>query len=213
MPKPTNNRQHLIRLIHVAKRDLSMDDDSYRDVLHKVAKKESSADLTIPELEQVISHMKRCGFKVRSKIKPKGSTKPAKAQSSRPLAQDAESKKIRALWLLLHDLGVVKNPSEEALAVYVKRVAKVDALQWVNGEQAAILIESLKKWAMRFLPEKVQALSVKVLDAIYSGTLQLPPEDVDALRFLIGVAQTRQTFDPMQSAWIELSKALKGDAQ
>lgn len=95
----------------------------------------------------------------------------------------------------------------------MKRVAKVDALQWVNGEQAAILIESLKKWAMRFLPEQVQALSVKVLDAIYSGTLQLPPEDVDALRFLIGVAQTRQTFDPMQSAWIELSKALKGDAQ
>ena len=127
---PTPNRQRLIRLIHVAKRDLSMDDDTYRAILQRIGKKASSADLTIPELEKVLEHLKRSGFKVRSKAKP------AQAKPSRPLAQDGESKKIRALWLFLHELGAVKNPSEEALATYVKRIAGVDALQWISGEQA-----------------------------------------------------------------------------
>lgn len=117
MPAP--NRQRLIRLIHVAKRDLSMDDDTYRAILQRIGKKASSADLTIPELEKVLEHLKRSGFKVRSKAKP------AQAKPSRPLAQDGESKKIRALWLFLHELGAVKNPSEEALAAYVKRIAGV----------------------------------------------------------------------------------------
>ena len=139
MPQPSaNNRQRLIRLIHVAKRDLQMDDDSYRAVLVKVAKKTSAADLTVPELERTLEHLKRCGFKVRSKGKP------AKAAPSRPMAQDPEAKKIRALWLFLHELGAVQNPSEEALAAYVKRITKVDALQWINGYQAETLIESMK---------------------------------------------------------------------
>ena len=111
---PTPNRQRLIRLIHVAKRDLSMDDDTYRAILQRIGKKASSADLTIPELEKVLEHLKRSGFKVRSKSK--SAPKPAQAKPSRPLAQDLESKKIRALWLFLHELGAVKNPSEEALA-------------------------------------------------------------------------------------------------
>lgn len=84
MPAP--NRQRLIRLIHVAKRDLSMDDDTYRAILQRIGKKASSADLTIPELEKVLEHLKRSGFKVRSKSK--SAPKPERAKPSRPLAQD-----------------------------------------------------------------------------------------------------------------------------
>ena len=126
MPAP--NRQRLIRLIHVAKRDLSMDDDTYRAILLRIGKKASSADLTIPELEKVLEHLKRSGFKVRSKAKS------AQAKPSRPLAQDGESKKIRALWLFLHELGAVKNPSEEALAAYDGLLAlKADAPQVLHN--------------------------------------------------------------------------------
>lgn len=210
MPQPSaNNRQRLIRLIHVAKRDLQMDDDSYRAVLSKVAKKTSAADLTVPELERTLEYLKRCGFKVRSKGKPAGTGKPAKAAPSRPMAQDPEAKKIRALWLFLHDLGAVQNPSEEALAAYVKRIAKVDALQWINGYQAETLIESMKKWAMRFLPEQVKALAQQLADAINAGRVQLPPETIQGLRYTVGIAQQRQTFDPMQAAWEDLTIAIK----
>ncbi len=204
MPQPSaNNRQRLIRLIHVAKRDLQMDDDSYRAALAKVAKKTSAADLTVPELERTLEYLKRCGFKVRSK------SKPAKAAPSRPMAQDPEAKKIRALWLFLHELGAVQNPSEEALAAYVKRIAKVDALQWINGYQAETLIESMKKWAMRFLPEQVKALAQQLADAINAGRVQLSPETIQGLRHTVGIAQQRQTFDPMQAAWEDLTNAIK----
>lgn len=201
MPAP--NRQRLIRLIHVAKRDLSMDDDTYRAILLRIGKKASSADLTIPELEKVLEHLKRSGFKVRSKSKAAPKQKPEQAKPSRPLAQDLESKKIRALWLFLHELGAVKNPSEEALAAYVKRIAGVDALQWISGEQAERLIETMKKWAMRFLPQAVQALVPQV------GALQLSDLERGQLNAVLNRAFTRQTFDPMHSAWESLNDVLK----
>ncbi len=200
-----SNRQRLIRLIHVAKRDLSLDDDTYRSILQRFGRKESSSDLTVPELEQVLEHLKRSGFKVRSKGKP-AKPKAVKAKPSRPLAQDAESKKIRALWLFLHELGAVKNPSEEALASYVKRIAGVDALQWISGEQAERLIETMKKWAMRFLPDAVKALVPRVAE------LPLSDEDRGQLNALLNKAFSRLTFDPMHSAWESLNDVLKKGA-
>ena len=197
----TPNRQRLIRLIHVAKRDLSMDDDTYRAILLRIGKKASSADLTIPELEKVLEHLKRSGFKVRSKSK--SAPKPAQAKPSRPLAQDLESKKIRALWLFLHELGAVKNPSEEALAAYVKRIAGVDALQWISGVQAERLIESMKKWAMRFLPQAVKELASQV------GALPLSDVERGQLNAVLSKAFSRLTFDPMHSAWESLTDVLK----
>ncbi len=200
-----SNRQRLIRLIHVAKRDLSLDDDTYRSILQRFGRKESSSDLTVPELEQVLEHLKRSGFKVRSKGKP-AKPKAVKAKPSRPLAQDAESKKIRALWLFLHELGAVKNPSEEALATYVKRIAGVDALQWISGEQAERLIETMKKWAMRFLPDAVKALVPRVAE------MPLSDEDRGHLNALLHKAFSRLTFDPMHSAWESLNDVLKKGA-
>ena len=198
---PATYRQRLIRLIHVGKGDLSMDDDTYRAILQQIGKKVSSADMTIPELEKVLEHLKRGGFKVRSTGKATSVRKPARP--SRALAQDAESKKIRALWLFLHELGVVKNPSEEALAAYVKRIAGVDALQWINGIQAERLIETMKKWVMRFLPQAVRALAPKV------GALPLSDFDRCELNGLLHAAYTRLTFDPMYAAWIALTRAFK----
>ncbi|KGS44697.1 hypothetical protein X992_786 [Burkholderia pseudomallei MSHR5492] len=130
-------RQRLIRLIHVAKRDLAMADDSYRAVLKQIGKKESAADLTIPDLERVLEHLKRCDFKVRSK------------KGARGQADDEQSKMIRGLWLELADRGVVQNRSEEALGAFVKRMTHVDALEWLSSAQASRVIEHLKKWRDR----------------------------------------------------------------
>lgn len=195
-------RKRELAQIHVAKSQLGMDDVTYRAMLWTVARVRSSADLDWAGRKKVIDHLKAKGFKIRSP------SKPAKAATSRPMTQDPEAKKIRALWLFLHDLGAVKNPSEEALSAYVKRIAKVDALQWINGYQAETLIESMKKWAMRFLPEQVKALAQKVADAINSGDLMLPPETIEGLRYAVSIAQLRQTFDPMQAAWENLNNAM-----
>ena len=156
-------------------------------------------------VSQLLDYFKTLGFKVRSTGKATGAVK---AKPSRALADDGESRKVRSLWILLHELGAVRNPSEEALAVYVKRLTKVDALQWVNGAQAKTLIETLKKWAMRFLPVKVEAMAKQCGDAIQSGSLKLPEDRVNELRGVVGAAQHYGTFDPMQDAYQLLATTL-----
>jgi phage gp16-like protein len=83
--------------------------------------------------------MKRLGFKVKSKAD----------NSNRRLADDTQSRKIRSLWLELHEDGIVLDPSEASLAAYVKRQTGVEALQWLDGKQATQVIEALKQWRKR----------------------------------------------------------------
>ncbi len=136
------DRARLIRLIHVARRDLAMADDSYRNIVAQCANgKTSAADCEVDELEAVLRHLKACGFKV----------KPAKAAktATRALADDGQSRKLRALWLTLHQAGTVRDPSEAALAAFCKRHTGVEALQWLTAAQASRRIEHLKQWLAR----------------------------------------------------------------
>jgi len=159
-----NTRQSLIRLIHVAKRDLALDDDTYRAMLIAATGKDSSAGLSVPQLERVLAHMKKSGFMVRHKTpanRPRDSRHPPSGLS-RNIAQDAQSKKIRALWLSLHDMGAVRDCSEAALSAYVRRIAHVDALQWLDTDQASHVIETLKKWQTRVQHAPAQPLAHQV---------------------------------------------------
>lgn len=135
------NRLRLIKLIHVARRELRMDDDTYRLLLAGMRELDgatSTADLSVPNLIKVLEQLKLRGFKVR----------PNKEQK-RPLADDVQSKKIRSLWLELHELGAVRDSSEAALAKFVQGMTRVSALQWLNTAQASRVIENLKQWMGR----------------------------------------------------------------
>lgn len=132
-----NLRRGLLAKIHIAKKQLAMEDDSYRMLLHRITGKESAGQLKVKQLEEVLAELKRLGFKsTYSKGKKK-------------LATDGESQKIRALWLNLWHLGELRDGSEEALAKYVKRMAKVAALQWLDSSQANIVIKGLRGWLQR----------------------------------------------------------------
>lgn len=131
-------KPHLIKLIHIGKSKLAMDEDTYRAMLLQIGNATSTTQMSISKLEAVLEHLKKCGFKIV----------PKKAGTLKR-ADDAQSKKIRALWLSLHDLGEVKDPSEYALSRYVKRITKVDHLSWINSVQASQVIETLKKWIDR----------------------------------------------------------------
>lgn len=139
MIKPRQDkRANLIKLIHIGKAKLNMDDETYRAVLFKIGNVSSSTKMTISELEQVLEHFKKCGFRLVQKNKV-----------NLPLATDPQSKKIRALWLELHNKGIVRDSSEFALAKMVKRLTGVESLKWITSDQASMVIESLKQWLNR----------------------------------------------------------------
>ncbi|HBR5128025.1 TPA: DUF1018 domain-containing protein, partial [Klebsiella pneumoniae] len=58
-------RSQLIKIIHVAKRELRMDEDTYRQLLNTYAGIESTREMNIGQLNQILDAMKKIGFKVR----------------------------------------------------------------------------------------------------------------------------------------------------
>lgn len=126
------DRRRDLASIHIAKKQLGMEDDSYRHMLWSVARVRSAGELDFPGRKAVLAHLKACGFT------------PKRVGASDPL-----SRKIRALWLRLKARGALRDPSEKALESYVEHQTSVKKLQWLSSEQAAQVIESLKAWERR----------------------------------------------------------------
>lgn len=142
--KQDPRRLQLIKLIHVARRELNMEDADYRAMLASMPAlggKTSSADLGLRGLELVLDALVSRGFKVRPKAP--GNT------NNRRLASDPQSRLVRHLWLKLHGLGKVRDSSESALNHYVERLTKVADLHWLSNKQITTVIESLKSWIDR----------------------------------------------------------------
>ncbi|MCW8857005.1 MAG: regulatory protein GemA [Kangiella sp.] len=122
----------LIQLIHIAKNQLQMDDDTYRTILEEQGGQSSSKDMGIVALEKVLSHMKRCGFK------PKRGKNKGTVQG-----------KLRVLWAEMVKDGIIESNDEKALLAFVRKHAKVDKVEWLNDIQASHLVEILKQWRKR----------------------------------------------------------------
>jgi phage gp16-like protein len=208
------NRAQALQLVHVARKDLSIDEDAWRDLLRQQFHVASSKDLDIYGLHRLIEHLKKCGFKVRHAVAKKpGSPRGAPARS-RPLhgaAQErpGESAKIRALWLFLHaPLGLVRDPSEKALVAYVQRLTGVEALQWLDGGQTYRVIESLKKWAERVFLERLQARAAQVREQLLAPGWHPDARLLDEAQRCLVQAQESRTragkpgaYDACLAAW------------
>lgn len=142
MAKETNaqRKARLIRLIHIGKNEIKMPESEYRTLIANVSQgKTSSKLLNVAQLEKVLQHMKAQGFQVAV-----ATTGGQVSQQDQP----AQQKKIRALWLELHEMGVVRSSAESALNVYC---VKYGGANWQNDVYAMRdLIERLKQWKARF---------------------------------------------------------------
>jgi phage gp16-like protein len=152
MPKinrqSTFDRNRYYTLLRVGKEQLGWDDEFYYGIWLPMQGatlkdgKYSASTLSNTQLFTALETMKGQGFKIKPGAKPQ-----------RKQADDAQSKKIRALWLDLHQAGVVRNPDESALAAYVKRQTGIAALQWLSTAQGSTVIEALKQWLQRTAKE------------------------------------------------------------
>lgn len=69
MPLAPDHRRRELAQIHIAKKQLALDDDTYRAMLWTVARAHSSGDLDFAGRSRVLEHLKRCGF---APLQPKG---------------------------------------------------------------------------------------------------------------------------------------------
>lgn len=125
-------RRRDLAAIHVAKKQLGMEDDAYRAMLWSVGRVKSAGDLDFAGRQAVLEHLKKCGFR-RPRAAPR----------------DPQSKKILALWLELRDLGELRDASNKALDRFVEERTGVKAVRWLSSDQASEVIEQLKAWARR----------------------------------------------------------------
>lgn len=199
-PSADEGRARLIKTVHVARRDLEragkLDEPGYRDLLRLASRgrHDSAADMSYTDLKSALQRLKRAGFTVRQ------------AAGTRTLTTSPDASKVRALWLFLHKLEVVKDPSEQALAAYVRRIAKVDDLRWARGRTLEA-IESLKKWAMRFLPAVIAGLRAEAIDALQANRLSV--EQVEYLQRAQASLMAGDGFDAHWHAWEYLMTALQ----
>lgn len=132
--RAAQHRRALMAKIHVAKKQLLMDEDDYRQILLDETGKQSLKQCSDKQLELVVSALKRKGFQP---IQRKG------------VAMHPMARKARALWVSLYHLGVVRNKEEEALEAFAKRQLGCDRLIWARQSDANRLIEALKAMAVR----------------------------------------------------------------
>ena len=124
-----NTKKILMAKIHIAKKDLGLDDDTYRDVLWRVTGKRSCKNMLIGELEAVIKDMESRGF--TPKAAPKHGKKPSVVGKREPLMG-----KIHAM---LTDMGLHWNYAHGM----ADSMFKIKRLQWLNDSQLYKLTQAL----------------------------------------------------------------------
>ena len=163
-------RRSLLAKIHIGKKQLGFDDVLYREILEARYGKDSAAALSDRQLVDLAEHFKSLGFKAKpARFRPSGRSSgkaggkrqqgskagnPKTRQKTYQAANTAEAGKMRALWLSLYHLGVVRDPSEKALTSYARRVTGgrelgLASLTWIRGRDAWKVIEGLKKMGER----------------------------------------------------------------
>lgn len=123
-------RKTAIQLIHIAKSQLGLDDDTYRQMLNSTTGKSSCSKMDLTELQQVLDHLKTKGFK--SKAPRKYGQRPNPGQN-----RNALMNKIEALladgcyhWNYAHGMA--------------KRMFKVEKVDWLEPEQLRKLVAALE---------------------------------------------------------------------
>lgn len=146
--RASQHRRAMIAKINIARNQLVMNEDDYRQGLFDATGRTSLKDCSEPQLERMLGWLGAKGFQAM----------PKKGSAQHPMA-----KKARALWISLYQLGAVRNPSEAALEAFAKRQLGCERLVWARQSDAFRLIEALKAMAERSGWRQTQVGTGKVL--------------------------------------------------
>jgi len=132
MPKPTTGRKALLGKVHIAKKQLGLDDEMYRQILTDRYGVASSAKLSLDKLKDLCAHFERKGWKPTEK--------PPRAGCDRT----ALISKVHALLAEIGRMSRRHVPFEYAESI-LKRQGGPAKLQWGTPDQLRGVIAALDK--------------------------------------------------------------------
>lgn len=124
--------------IHIAKKALGFDDETYRAVLERITGETSSKNLSPAARAKLITEFYRFGW-----------SNPVKTFK---LSQKSYVRKIYALWGALKRDGIWREKSPASLHHFAKKITGCDNLEWLTYPEASKVIEALKSMQNRATP-------------------------------------------------------------
>ncbi|MFV0291996.1 MAG: regulatory protein GemA [Paracoccus sp. (in: a-proteobacteria)] len=126
-------------IIHVAKGKLGWDEDTYRQVLIRIAGVTSSTELDQEGFSAVMGFAEYCGFRPLGKGAPRYGNRPG-------MATFAQLELIRELWREVHG---ARDCDDAALLGWLRKYFKVDSMRFLTLGGARKAITALKAWKSR----------------------------------------------------------------
>jgi hypothetical protein len=130
-------RPKQIQMIHIAKGQLGLDDDTYRDVLHGMFGVASSKELTAVQADELLDEFNARGFTISSR-QPRPSRRP-KGRNVVHLASQAEIDKLNAV------AALIRWQYADGLQRFLERRLGIKEGKVRTAREAYLAIEALKK--------------------------------------------------------------------
>ena len=114
--------------IHIAKKELGLDDATYRRILWDRYERESAAELSDSESADLIELFREKGWRT---------------------VTTRQRGLILMLWHRLEECGAIRHPGTAALASFIEHATGKNDLRRLTVREASRVIEGLKKWHER----------------------------------------------------------------
>ncbi|MFZ5428068.1 MAG: phage protein GemA/Gp16 family protein [Thermodesulfobacteriota bacterium] len=144
-------RRSMVAKVKIAQKQLGLSDEDYRAMLAERYGVESSTKLTMRQLDGLVRFLASRGFQERTVRARKGdkSVPSEKAMNAKAMLSKVEA--------LLAEIGARENrhvPWDYAASI-LKRMFKVDKLEWAKPDQLRAVIAALHRKAYGATPEEV----------------------------------------------------------
>ena len=143
-PRVSPRRRALLARLHIAKKELGLDEDTYRAALMTIAGASSARDLSDEAIERVLAEFRRRGWRPGRARSARFSHGARGGRRWRPRAKYAHCRKVWALWGELKRHGIWRDPNPASLVKFVRRLTGVDDPDWLTPAQSNKVIEALK---------------------------------------------------------------------
>jgi hypothetical protein len=135
--------------IHIAKKDLGLDEETYRGMLQEVTGRRSAKDLDHRQAQQVIDHLKKRGWCGGKRPNGPPSFPPRRGAVGRrkfedlgerpDMASPGQLRKVEVMW---KDVAI--GDPAKTLRRFIWRLCRVSDLRFLSAGQAHEVIEAIK---------------------------------------------------------------------